>query len=97
MIRIVKMEFDPVHVDAFQQLFAKRKERIAGFPGCQGVQLLQDIQHPNIFFTYSHWESPGHLEQYRQSDLFKDTWQLTKALFGGKPAAWSVEVANEAT
>lgn len=96
MIRIVKMEFDPAQVATFQQLFDERKERIAGFHGCQGVQLLQDIHQPHIFFTYSHWESPDHLEQYRQSDLFKETWRLTKALFGGKPAAWSVDVVNEA-
>ncbi len=97
MIRIVKMVFDPEQIDTFQQLFAERKTRIAGFPGCQGVELLQDIDQPNVFFTYSHWESPAHLEQYRQSDLFKDTWRHTKALFAGKPAAWSVEVANKAS
>lgn len=96
MIRIVKMEFNPAKVATFQQLFAERKAQIAAFDGCLGVTLLQDKNNPAVFFTYSHWESPAHLEQYRQSAFFKETWQRTKVLFGGKPAAWSTEIVNEA-
>ena len=96
MIRIVKMTFKPAHVATFQQLFAQRKAQIAAFDGCQGVTLLQDNDNPAVFFTYSHWQSAAHLEQYRQSAFFKDTWEQTKALFAAKPAAWSTEIVNEA-
>jgi len=44
----------------------------------------------NVFFTYSYWEHPDFLEQYRNSDFFKGVWTKTKALFSEKPEAWSV-------
>lgn len=91
MIRIVKMEFEEDKVNAFLQLFEERKERIAGFPGCTHLELLRDQNNPNIFFTYSFWNSAADLEQYRTSDFFADTWRHTKVLFKEKATAWSVD------
>ena len=54
------------------------------------LELWQDSANPAIFFTYSHWESEAHLNHYRFSEFFKDTWGKTKALFADKPQAWSV-------
>lgn len=91
MIRIVKMTFREEEIENFKSVFASRRDQIASFPGCQGVQLLQDQNDPRVFFTYSTWQGPDELEKYRQSDLFRDTWKATKKLFAEKPAAWSVE------
>lgn len=91
MIRIVKLHFKREHIPAFIQLFEERKERIASFPGCNKVSLLQDKNNEQIFFTYSYWEDDAALENYRTSLFFKETWQLTKALFEEKATAWSVE------
>ena len=90
------MVFRPEEIDNFRALFEERKQRIGTFPGCRGVELLQDTNDPGIFFTYSHWDGPEHLEQYRQSELFQDTWARTKVLFAGKPEAWSVDVVSKA-
>lgn len=90
LVRVVRMEFDPAKVDAFKQLFYERKEKISGFPGCQQVQLLQDHIQPNVYYTLSHWNGPDDLENYRTSPFFEDTWKATKALFSGKPKAWSL-------
>jgi len=90
MIRIVKMSFRPECVEDFQQLFEERKAIIRGQEGCTHLELLRDINHPNVFFTYSFWEEPKYLEQYRNSEFFADTWAKTKALFAEKAAAWSV-------
>lgn|SRR5690606_39275857 len=95
MIRIVKLHFKREHIPAFIQLFEERKERIASFPGCNKVSLLQDKNNEQIFFTYSYWEDDAALENYRTSLFFKETWQLTKALFEEKAAAWSVEPLYE--
>ncbi len=46
-------------------------------------------------FTYSYWESEAHLNTYRHSDLFRETWAKTKVLFADKPEAWSIEVSDE--
>jgi len=51
--------------------------------------LLNDIDTPNIFFTYSHWRSVEDLNRYRDSALFADVWPRTKVLFAAKPEAWS--------
>lgn len=86
----------PEKVKDFVELFKATRKKIEGFEGCKGVQLLNDIKSTNIFFTYSHWDSEEHLENYRNSELFKDTWAKTKVLFNNKPEAWSVkEVESE--
>jgi len=90
IVRIVQMTFRPEEVDAFTTLFNERKELIRHFAGCSHLELWQDKNIPNVFFTYSHWESETALDHYRFSDLFKDTWAKTKALFADKPKAWSV-------
>lgn len=95
IIRIVKMTFRPEETTAFQALFETRKHLIRGFAGCLHLELWQDAQSPEIFFTYSHWESEEHLNKYRFSELFKDVWSQTKALFAAKPEAWSVNRKTE--
>ena len=88
------MTFQPDKVNDFLQAFELRKERIGNFEGCSGVELLRDINQPNIFFTYSKWQNASALEKYRQSELFQTTWDEVKPLFNGKPEAWSVERAG---
>ncbi|MGB0166819.1 MAG: putative quinol monooxygenase [Luteibaculum sp.] len=95
MLRIVKMEFKPDCVSDFINMFESKKDQIGAFEGCSGVRLLRDKQQSNVFFTYSHWQSPEKLENYRNSQLFKSTWSLTKTWFNAKPMAWSVEVEAE--
>ena len=91
------MDFEPEKVNTFLALFNATRAKIASFEGCKGVQLLNDVQANNVFFTHSLWETEDALEKYRRSELFKDTWTKTKAMFGGKPQAWSlknVEIKN---
>lgn len=90
IVRIVKMTFRREEVVNFQNLFNERKEKIRHFEGCQHLELWQHAHDKNIFFTYSVWDSEQHLDHYRFSELFKDTWTKTKALFDSKPEAWSV-------
>jgi hypothetical protein len=89
--RIVKMTFQADKIETFKTLFNERKEQIRGFDGCEYLELLQDVNLPNIFFTYSFWNNETDLDAYRHSELFKDTWAKTKVLFDGKPEAWSVD------
>lgn len=94
--RLVKMTFKPGHVEEFKALFDSKKRFIAAMPGCSHVELLQDVDNPCIFFTYSLWDAPSQLEAYRHSDLFKDVWANTKVLFDAKPEAWSTQMISEA-
>ena len=91
IIRIVKMTFNPQEVQSFLTLFNENKTKIAGFEGCTHLELLNDINTPKIYFTYSYWQDESYLESYRNSDLFKGVWQQTKKLFVDKPEAWTVK------
>lgn len=91
LIRIVKMTFEASEIENFQGIFLQNKEKIGGFEGCSHLELYQDKNNKNIFFTYSHWENEAALEKYRNSALFEGVWSKTKKLFSAKPEAWSVE------
>jgi heme oxygenase (mycobilin-producing) len=90
IIRVVKMVFREEEVASFQQLFAERQSLIRNFEGCTHLELWQDARQPFIFFTYSWWDSEEHLENYRSSHFFDDTWRQTKIKFAEKPEAWTV-------
>ena len=78
-------------VENFIKLFQTNKDKILAFDGCQSVDLLRDINTKNIFFTYSIWDSESFLNQYRESETFRNIWSKTKPLFSNKAKAWSVE------
>lgn len=91
LIRIVRMTFQPDKVADFLAIFRSSQPLIRNFSGCQHLELLQDLQHPAVYSTLSHWESADALENYRQSELFRKTWAQTKVLFGDKPEAFSYQ------
>lgn len=87
--RIVKMTFTPDNVALFLHFIDHKKKEIAAFEGCLSLEILQDRHLPYICFTYSIWKDETALENYRNSDLFAETWKKTKTWFGAKPEAWS--------
>ncbi|WP_394420936.1 putative quinol monooxygenase [Tenacibaculum mesophilum] len=90
-VRIVKMSFQSEKIEEFLNNFNSKKEFIRNSPGCRLLELYRDKTNPNIFFTYSYWNTEQDLENYRNSDLFKEVWAQTKVLFNDKPFAWSVD------
>lgn len=93
--RIVKLSFQEEKIGAFLALFEETKDSIRSFPGCAHLELWNDLDEANVFFTYSYWESTDALEAYRHSALFKATWAKTKVLFNGRPRAWSVTEVSQ--
>ncbi|GHA78085.1 putative quinol monooxygenase [Pontibacter akesuensis] len=91
IIRIVRMTFLPEKTGEFLEIFRSSKDKIRAFDGCQHVELLQDVNQPNVYSTYSHWQSETHLNAYRDSELFGQVWPATKKLFSDKPQAWSLQ------
>lgn len=91
LVRIVKMSFHHKHIDEFQEMFEEKKALIKASKGCELLELYQDKNNPEIFFTYSYWNTEQDLENYRNSELFKTTWKQTKGYFNDKPLAWSVD------
>jgi hypothetical protein len=89
-VRIVKMSFNAEKINTFKEIFQLKKKLIRASKGCSLLELYQDNKNPEIFFTYSYWETEQDLENYRNSDLFKNVWAKTKILFNDQPLAWSV-------
>jgi quinol monooxygenase YgiN len=87
--RIVQLTFQEHLVDEFIKTFEVNSEKIRAFVGCHGVDLVQDMYRPYVFFTISKWESEEALNAYRESDLFRNTWKVTKTLFSVPAHAWS--------
>jgi len=89
IVRIVKLRFREEEVEAFKAYFDGISHQIRHFEGCQHLELLQQVDDPRTFFTYSYWVDEQALENYRVSDLFKTFWTVAKSKFSDKPAAWS--------
>lgn len=92
LTRLVKLTINEDKAGDFLRIFEESKAKILAFEGCRHLKLFSDKKYPNIFFTYSIWEDQTALNNYRNSDLFKDTWSRTKILFACKPEAWSMEL-----
>ncbi|MDT0621269.1 putative quinol monooxygenase [Croceitalea vernalis] len=90
LVRIVKLSFKKENISSFEKVFEETKTQIREFDGCNLLELYQDKNNPNIFFTYSYWNNENDLENYRNSDFFKSVWSKTKVMFDAKPEAWSV-------
>jgi quinol monooxygenase YgiN len=90
LVRIVKLSFEPSKIEDFLEIFNINKHSIRNFEGCRLLELYNDKKESHIFFSYSYWDEEIHLENYRNSELFKSVWAKTKVLFNNKPEAWSV-------
>ncbi len=88
--RFVKLEILSEHIEDFKILTSNEKANILAFEGCSHLKVLQDQNHPNIFFTVSHWESVMALNKYRESAFFRNNWEQVKKWFLNKPEAWSL-------
>ncbi len=89
------MTFQPEKVADFLAIFEASKHKIRAMSGCHRLELLRDLDQPNVFMTYSYWDDAAALNRYRDSELFNTTWAKTKALFSDKPLAYSVERLEE--
>lgn len=96
LIRIVDMLFTAEGCEPFLEVFNSSREKIAAFPGCLHLKLLRDKDNPCRMMTYSHWDKEESLENYRQSDLFRQTWAKTKIHFARKANAASFDCLFEA-
>ncbi len=92
--RIVKMKFKNDKVEDFIKIFFESKDKILEFKGCHLVELLNDCNDKTIMCTFSLWESEQCLQDYRNSEFFKSTWDKTKKLFEAKAEANSYNVVQ---
>ena len=92
IVRIVKMKFHPELEQEFLGVFHHSAENIRQFEGCLKMNLFKVKSDELTYMTISHWYSENDLENYRNSELFKNTWKAVKPLFSGPPEAWTLEM-----
>ncbi len=95
LTRIVKLTFQEEKTADFIAFFNTINTQVSRFKECYGMRLMQDLNNPNIIFTYSNWKNEEALNNYRDSELFSSVWMTIKPWFGGKPEAWSVSIVFE--
>lgn len=91
LTRLVRMRFQPSHVDQFLALYATMRPAIVSQPGCLSVQLVRELDDPASFATWSTWESTAALDAYRTSAFFRQYWPQVRALFRQPAEAVSFE------
>ncbi len=91
--RIVKMNVNVLDVKKFKDLVQAYQNKILAAQGCKQVNIMCDKKIKTKFFSYSIWESEQDLENYRNSEMFKKTWNEVKQLFSSPAQAWTVEDA----
>ncbi|HXC04955.1 MAG TPA: antibiotic biosynthesis monooxygenase family protein [Bacteroidia bacterium] len=95
LTRIVKMTFVPGTEQIFLGVFQESAKQIRAFSGCEYLALKKDMDKEGVYFTHSRWKNAETLQQYRQSELFRQTWAKTKVLFAAKAEAWSLKTEAE--
>ncbi|WP_405606113.1 putative quinol monooxygenase [Polaribacter sp. Asnod1-A03] len=80
-VRIVELSFHQKNIEEFLLFFESKKPFIRASKGCNLLELYQDKQNPEIFFTYSYWDKEEDLENYRNSNFFKEVWVKLKTFF----------------
>ena len=96
LVRIVRMTFSPETVDTFLDHFDNTAPKIRAFTGCHHLELWRDLDAPSVCTTYSHWAHEAALDRYRESALFRSTWDAVKPLFDDRPVARSYSVLRPA-
>lgn len=89
--RIVRLEISEEHVVDFKEFFDRNKAEILSSPGCRSLLLKNEVGHPNVFFTISEWDKEESLNEYRQSQFFREVWPNVKLWFSAKPLAYSLK------
>lgn len=91
VIRIVKLTMREADAEKFKNYFPSVSKIIRSQEGCNSLQAWQDIHHPNIFFTYSIWNSEDDLNNYRDSAFFLEFWRTVKPWFDAKAEVWTFD------
>jgi len=89
--RIVKLQLTTGSFGEFKAIFNFGKNVVARSKGCFGVELVQDINDPDLVFTLSEWLDEEALNAYRESKEFKNYWPKIKDLLKEKAEVWSLQ------
>lgn len=85
------MTFNEAYSNEFKVFSEEIYHKIKSFKGCLHLEIYRDLDHPEVFFSYSHWTSEDKLNEYRKSEFFRAAWTKIKAWFSFPAEAWSLD------
>lgn len=94
IVRIVRLSIAARNRELFLDYFRETYTQIRHFEGCHHLELFQDKNEPEIVITLSRWDHEEALNNYRNSEIFRQTWAKVKPLFSAPPHAFSMELIH---
>ena len=61
-------------------------------PGCQSEKLLECVDAPGEFISYSEWDSQANIDKYRASDAHSEIQKHARGLQGGSATVKRYEI-----
>ncbi len=61
-------------------------------PGCQSEKLMRSLDKPDLYISYSEWDSMDAIENYRQSTEHDTILSEVRALQGARAVVWCYEI-----
>jgi heme-degrading monooxygenase HmoA len=61
-------------------------------PGCLSEKLLECVDAPGEFISYSEWDSQANIDQYRASDAHSEIQKHARGLQGGSATVKRYEI-----
>ena len=89
------MYFTTEGAEKFLDIFNESASMIRSMEGCAHLELLRDIGDSNHYSTISYWHNASHLDNYRNSPLFRNVWGKVKPLFARRPMACSMNAVGD--
>ena len=85
---IVRMIFVTVKPDQVSQAISLWKNHCAPLmikqPGCLSEKLLECVDDPGEFISYSEWDNQASIDKYRKGDAHKEIQTHSRGLQGGR-------------
>jgi len=93
---IVRLIFVTVKSDQVKEAISLWKNHCAPLmikrPGCLSEKLLECVDAPGEFISYSEWDSQANIDKYRTSDAHTEIQKHSRGLQGGRTTVKRYEI-----
>ncbi len=62
--------------------------------GCLSEKLMQSLERPEIYISYSEWDSMNSIDRYRESTDHETIQSEVRALQGARAVVWCYEILD---
>lgn len=92
VVRFVSLRATPERQAELAEVVTTSAPVVRAVPGCRGLTILQDINDPLHYLTWSLWDSAADLEAYRRSAVYGQVWPRIRACLAERAHAHTFEV-----